>query len=409
MSQINRRDPRIEKILRNRLHPQHQMVMQKTIGSVTLSVDPKRKNPHVKGFIGPNGIRRINRQLGHNVQHEASKHTYEQSVNLPLITIDQPDHFVAVVPDMVGGRLTAHDKDLLGLARQFVSGHNGAVIAIVFGHCREHQFDLAGVDRLIHFNDEHYQGYCPETKIAALMAVEKRWSPAFWFFPDSIHGGTELGSRLSARLGVRAATRVRQADRTTVTCLGGNQMIDIQRPIEKILLLMEECAEPVSGQRHEARPMLPDIIDTHSPRLQDLGQVQVDPGDIALAEAEFIIAGGNGIRDWDLFHRTATVLHATEGASRVAVDNGHMPRFRQVGATGTWVAAKVYLAVGISGAIQHLQGIGQCNKVIAINTDPDCDMVKRADLSIIDDSQTILTALIDAMQSRNPGDHEDVA
>ncbi|WP_428242636.1 electron transfer flavoprotein subunit alpha/FixB family protein [Gynuella sp.] len=409
MNQINRRNPRREHILRNRLHPQHQMLMQQTIGSGAQSGGPKRKNPHAKGFIGPNGIRRINRQLGHDVQYDAVKHSHEQTVSLPLITIDQPDHFIAVVPDMVGGQLTAHDKDLLGLARQFVSEQNGAVIAIVFGNCREHQFDLAGVDRLIHFNDKQYQGYCPEAKIAALLDIEERWSPAFWFFPDSIHGGTELGSRLSARLGVRAATRVRQADRTTVTCLGGNQTIDIQRPTEKILLLMEECAEPVSGQRYEARPMQTEAIDPPAPQLHDLGQVQVDPGDIALAEAEFIIAGGNGIHDWDLFHRAATELHATEGASRVAVDNGHMPRFRQVGATGTWVSAKVYLAVGISGAIQHLQGIGQCNKVIAINTDSDCDMVKRADLSIIDDSQTILKALIDAVQSRNSGDHEDVA
>ena len=96
----------------------------------------------------------------------------------------------------------------------------------------------------------------------------------------------------------------------------------------------------------------------------------------------------------DQFHETAAALGATEGASRVAVDDGFMPRFRQVGATGTWVTARVYVAVGISGAIQHMQGIGQCDKVVAINTDAGCDMVKRAALSVIGDSEEVLAELL---------------
>jgi electron transfer flavoprotein alpha subunit len=71
-----------------------------------------------------------------------------------------------------------------------------------------------------------------------------------------------------------------------------------------------------------------------------------------------------------------------------------MARDRQVGASGTWVTARVYLAVGISGAIQHLQGIQSCDKVISINLDPDCDMVKRADLAVIGDADEILAALV---------------
>jgi electron transfer flavoprotein alpha subunit len=75
-----------------------------------------------------------------------------------------------------------------------------------------------------------------------------------------------------------------------------------------------------------------------------------------------------------------------------------MPRHRQVGATGTWVTARVYLAAGISGAIQHLQGIQQCEKVVAINTDPGCDMVKRADLAVIADSGEVLAALVELVE-----------
>ena len=100
---------------------------------------------------------------------------------------------------------------------------------------------------------------------------------------------------------------------------------------------------------------------------------------------------------------------ATEGASRVAVDDGHMPRARQVGATGTWVTARVYMAVGISGAIQHLQGIGACDKVVAVNLDPGCDMIKRADLAVIGDSAAILQALIERVEAHRQGAKRDAA
>ena len=145
------------------------------------------------------------------------------------------------------------------------------------------------------------------------------------------------------------------------------------------------------------------------PRIEDLGAVAVDPALIPMAEAEFILSGGNGVKDWALFHQAAEALGATEGASRVAVDDGFMPRDRQVGATGTWVTARVYLAVGISGAIQHLQGIGACDKVVAVNMDPGCDMIKRADLAVIGNSSEILAALIELATEYRQGDARDAA
>jgi electron transfer flavoprotein alpha subunit len=183
-------------------------------------------------------------------------------------------------------------------------------------------------------------------------------------------------------------------------CIGraGAGQQDIARGLPRLILAAAECAEPVDETRHEALPVqLSTAVARSLPRIEDLGAVAVDPAAIPMAEAEFIFSGGNGVKDWDLFHRTAAALGATEGASRVAVDDGFMGRDRQVGASGTWVTARVYVAVGISGAIQHLQGIGACDKVIAINLDAGCDMIKRADLSVIGESAEILQALIAAM------------
>ena len=171
--------------------------------------------------------------------------------------------------------------------------------------------------------------------------------------------------------------------------------MDFQRAMPRLVLALAECAEPVSETRHAAEPLaLPEALPVQLSRIQDLGQVAVDPAGVALSEAEFILSAGNGVRDWEGFHHAAEILGATEGASRVAVDDGFMARDRQVGATGTWVTARVYVAVGISGAIQHLQGIQTCDKVVAINMDPGCDMIKRADLAVIGDSAKVLEALV---------------
>ena len=407
MSDIIRRDPRAERIARNRLHPLH-AAMQPQEKSWMGPNGLIRKNPHGIGFIGPNGIKRIDRS---GAQQGGSSKRSSQSavVQLPLHTVSAPNFYITVVPDMVGGRLTAHDRDLLGLAHK-LAGHDGAVLAVVFGEHKEIGFDTAGVDRLLHFDGALYSGYAPEQQVQALTAIERQFQPRHWLLPDSRTGGGELGRRLAAQLGERPATRVWQV--TDEHCIGraGAGQQDLQRPLARVILAASECAEPVSETRHEVLAVsLDHEVARCLPRIEDLGAVAVDPAATPMAEAEFILSGGNGVKDWDLFHRAAVALGATEGASRVAVDDGHMARNRQVGATGTWVTARVYLAVGISGAIQHLQGIGACDKVVAVNLDAGCDMIKRADLSVIGDSAAILAALIERMAAHRAGGNRDAA
>ncbi|SDI73449.1 electron transfer flavoprotein alpha subunit [Pseudomonas flavescens] len=409
MSDLIRRDPRAEWIARNRLHPLH-AALQTRHSQWAGPNGLVRKNPHAAaaGFTGPAGLKRIDRsgtqQGGSNKRQSASV-----EVQLPLHVVEQPAFVIAVVPDMVGGRLSSHDKDLLGLAHQ-LAGKDGAVLAVVFGDARENAFDTAGVDRLLMLDGDEYQGYSPEQRVLALRAVEGQFAPRHWLLPDSRQGGAELGRRLAASLGERPATRVWQVRDGQSSGRAGAGREDIVQTTPRLLLAAVECAEPLSESRHEARRVELSAPVAHNlPRIENLGAVAVDPAQIPMAEAEFILSGGNGVKDWSLFHRAALALGATEGASRVAVDDGHMPRGRQVGATGTWVTARVYLAVGISGAIQHLQGIGACDKVVAINLDPGCDMIKRADMAVIGDSAAILQALIERVEAHRQGARRDAA
>ena len=462
MSNLFRRDPRAQWIARNRLHPLHvpegQLIQRGPTGLL-------RKNVHAIGFIGPNGLKRIDRsgaagsfkQLNRQ-SAQGSKSAAQEEIVLPLHKVANPDFYILVVVDGVSGRLSSHDRDILGLAHKLATQpatiendaafdkgtvgnearidvdvdldagagvgvdageRTGAVVAVFFDTITEEKLDTAGIDRLVNFEGNEYQQYNPEKRCADLYKLVNQINPKHILFPDSIHGGSDLGRRLAAKLDTTVASNVWKVNGNQIVCRGSAGKTDITRPITNIMLALEECNEPVSDTRHECKvleqPLIPPpkqapdqtleqaITNTYEQKITDLGNESVNPNDINLAEAGFILSGGNGITNWDQFHHAAAILGATEGASRVAVDDGFMPRERQVGATGTWVTAKVYVAVGISGAIQHMQGIAQCEKVIAINTDDSCDMVKRADLSAIGDSQEILTALL-ALVNEQSGD-----
>ena len=434
---LPRRDPRLEQQARNRLHPQHLIALQ-ALGRGAAAPQERwmgpegvtRRDPHVGHFIAANGRKRIDRsgRSGPAAAGAGQPAVVAKARVLPLVEITSPAFLIAVVPDMTGGRLSSHDRDVLGLARQIADAdpaHQGAVLAVTFGTLREDAADsvglgAAGADRWLHFADTLHDGYAPLAQLAELEAIDGKLAPRLWLLPESRTGGGERGRRLGARLlcqgdalarpsgnayqldGELAAIGRGELAEVNVTGRSGNGQQDLTRPLTRIVLCEAECAEPVEDVRHAALPLeweaastahaVPDVI-------EDLGPVAVDPSAIALGEAEFILSAGNGIRDWDGFHRAASLLGATEGASRVAVDDGFMPRARQVGATGTWVTARVYVAVGISGAIQHLQGIQRCDKVVAINTDGGCDMVKRADLSVIGDAGAILASLCQQLEA----------
>ncbi|EPH0094861.1 electron transfer flavoprotein subunit alpha/FixB family protein, partial [Pluralibacter gergoviae] len=206
MSDIFRRDPRREWILRNRLHPDHQLLAQ----PVPESRGPGgllRKNPHAVGFIGPSGIKRIDRLNVGNLVSLAGRRAAAApaQAELPLHRVEQPEYVVAVVPDMPGGRLSAHDKDVIGQAHALIrhAGGAGAVLVITFGEHREEGFCAAGADRLLAMTGRRYEGYAPEQCTNALAQIDRDIAPRYWLFPDSIAAGFELGCRLSARLGER--------------------------------------------------------------------------------------------------------------------------------------------------------------------------------------------------------------
>jgi electron transfer flavoprotein alpha subunit len=392
-----RRDRKLERALRTGEAVTADVPAQETAPSGRL-----RRNPRAlrQGVTGPAGRQRISPH-GLLTSVAVAEPTAPAPSGPQTVIIENPAYWIVVIPDLPGGRLSAHDRDVLGAARVLADADSGGVLVMAFGEPRD-DLGAAGADRLLCFTEQSFQGYTPELRTQAVVTVIAQEQPKHVLFADSPLGGADLGRRVAAKLGERPASQAWRIDLTRTTCRSGDGKTDITRATPRVLLVAEEAAEPVSDTRYEARPLsaLPVMGEN---RIQDGCRLDVNPSAVPLAEAEFIVAAGNGVRHWDNFHRLAQVLGASEGASRVAVDAGFMARDRQVGATGTLVTARCYLALGISGASQHLQGITKCEHVIAVNRDPACDMVKRANLAVIGDVQAILPELIKLAEERQHG------
>jgi electron transfer flavoprotein alpha subunit len=127
------------------------------------------------------------------------------------------------------------------------------------------------------------------------------------------------------------------------------------------------------------------------------------PSTVNLKEASVVVAGGAGLRgpaEFELLRELAYLLGGEVGASRAAVDAGYVSRAHQVGQTGLTVRPRLYIAAGISGAVQHRAGMDQANKIIAINTDPNAPIFQVAHYKIVGDVAEVLPLLIRALREK---------
>jgi len=131
------------------------------------------------------------------------------------------------------------------------------------------------------------------------------------------------------------------------------------------------------------------------------GYEEVAGGDVDITAADVLVSVGRGIEEEDnlaIVHALADALDATVSASRPIVDNGWLPPDRQVGQSGKTVSPEVYVAIGISGAVQHVAGVGDAGVVVAINEDPDAPIFDVADVGIVDDLFDVVPALTEAFE-----------
>ncbi|MGV1007543.1 MAG: mycofactocin-associated electron transfer flavoprotein alpha subunit [Dermatophilaceae bacterium] len=208
--------------------------------------------------------------------------------------------------------------------------------------------------------------------------------------------GRDLAPRLAAELDrPLLAGAVAVAPRVLVARHGGlvTDEVALLGPVVVTLLPGTRGVEP---RPDRSRPA-PEPLDLSlEPQIRDAQLLAPDPATMDLSEARRIVAGGAGLRgaeEFALLSKVAQALGASVGGTRVVADTDLIPFERQIGTTGVIVDPDLYLAFGISGAVQHVNGLGTPDAVVAVNLDASCPMMAMADLALVPDAGPLLAEL----------------
>ena len=315
------------------------------------------------------------------------------------ILVEAPAFLVAVVPDAPAGRLSGHDRQVIGAARA-LAGREGAVVVIAQGPCEG--LGQAGADRALRLDGP--EGYDPGARAARVAAALAELAPRHVLFPESLDGG-DLARRVAVETGEPLFTNAEVVAANGLVRPARGRRVEQRAAGARLATVAADAVAAYGGPPREARA-LPAAIPAPSASgaILSATRIPADPATVPLALAEFVTAAGNGVTDLDTFGRLVAALRATPGASRVLCDAGLMPRRTQVGASGTVLAASCYFALGISGAPQHLQGVAGCEHVVAVNTDLHAAMIERAGLAVVQDAQAVMPALLRLLAAEAAGE-----
>lgn len=248
-----------------------------------------------------------------------------------------------------------------------------------------------GADRIVMADDAQLQPFNAEAYCNVFCDIVKEFDPAIVLLGASMTG-LELGARIAARLGAGLANEctafsIIDGRLVATRFLYGGRAIakveiagDIQMAsIRPNMMTIEEVAG--SGE------IVPFAVNVGDLKVEVVEENVHFSTKVELTEADYVISGGRGLNgeDYSILEELATLLGGAVGASRNAVDAGWRPVSDQVGQTGKVVSPKLYVACGISGAMQHVAGISTSDTIVAINNDPDALIFKVADYCIIDD------------------------
>lgn len=317
------------------------------------------------------------------------------------------------------GQLTETSQELLTPARRLGDklGQPVTGILICGGQvCEEAQRTLAqlGANQVICLNHERLADYNVDAYTAALSTLIQERKPNVVLAGVSSNAVDYL-PRVAVRCGGSLITQANDLDlnaqgkvEVTRACYAEGLLSSVSAKAFPQLITVKKKAFPKPVPNENVTPNVESVAADLSavPDRVKLVSVQQSEakGAKKLEEAEIIVSGGRGLKEssnFQVVEALAEALGAAVGASRAVVDAGWRPHSEQVGQTGKTVSPKVYFALGISGAIQHLVGMNTSQLIIAINRDENAPIFKTADFGIVGDALTIVPELTRVIKQQN--------
>ncbi len=315
---------------------------------------------------------------------------------------------VLAVMESRDGALRKVSHELLAAARELAAQTGGKVDAIVFGAAAVSGVDELGglgADRVLAATHADFVRYSPDGFAATIASIASGYAV---ILVAATATGKDLAPRVAAKLGVGCATDV-----TGLVYEGGS--VVVTRPvyagkaIQKLRVKATPAVVSVRPNTYQPKPRAGGSAGAESvavPAFEARTQVKAvkapDRATLDVAEAPIVVSGGRGLKEpanFKLLEDLAEALgNAAVGASRAVVDAGWRDHGAQVGQTGKTVSPGLYIAVGISGAIQHLAGMRTAKTIVAINRDKDAPIFKVADYGIVGDLFEVLPRLTEEIR-----------
>ena len=310
---------------------------------------------------------------------------------------------VLVVVDSVDGAVRKPTLELLALAKRL-----GTPSAVHFGAADSAVTDKLkafGAEKIYIVDDSEIKGYLVAPKAEALQQLVEKTSPAAVLIVSG-YEGKEIAGRLAIKTGsgiITDAVDIEDGGVTTQSVFAGNYTVKakVTKGTPIITVKPNSAAPEETAGAGEVEQFSATISDSAKKAQIVASQPRKASGRPELTEAAIVVSGGRGTGgDFTAVEGLADVLGAAVGASRAAVDSGWMPHSFQVGQTGKVVSPQLYVANGISGAIQHRAGMQTAKTIVAVNKDEEAPIFELVDFGVVGDLQSVLPAATEQIEKR---------
>ncbi|MDE2149184.1 MAG: FAD-binding protein [Gammaproteobacteria bacterium] len=305
---------------------------------------------------------------------------------------------ILVVAEHGGGKLNAGVAKVIAAAAGIGGEVHVAVLAADGTAVAGQAAVIAGVAKVLQLDRAENEHPLAAVLTPQIVALAKQ-GYSHLLFPATTFG-KDVAPRVAAKLGVQQVSEVMAVHSPTTfdrPIYAGNAVVTVEAPAQPAVVATVRLASFSAAGNSASAPIekiaVEAALPTHTRYLGLASQKSERPD---LQSASRVISGGRALgsaESFQIIYKLADKLGAAVGASRAAVDSGYVPNDMQVGQTGKIIAPELYVAIGISGAIQHLAGIKDARTIVAINKDPEAPIFEVADFGLVGDLFQIVPEL----------------